>query len=129
MNKSNPQVAVVGMGYWGKNLVRNFFELGALSTICDSSQSIEESCKRDYPNVRFASDFGAVLADPTIAAVALATPAVSHYEMARAVLAAGKDVFVEKPLAVEVRQGRELVELAQAQGRVEYTQQRLSLAS
>jgi len=111
-------VAVVGMGYWGKNLVRNFYDLGALSAICDWQESVETSCKHQYENVRFCREFSSVLADPAIAAVALATPAVSHYEMARAALKAGKDVFVEKPLAIEVRQGEELVELAETRHRI-----------
>src|SRR5437868_14821379 len=93
-----PKVAVVGMGYWGKNLVRNFHEIGALAAVCDSEARAEESCKKDYPDVRFIRDFKAILADSTIPAVALATPAVFHYEMAKAALLAGKDVFVEKPL-------------------------------
>ena len=106
------------MGYWGKNLVRNFFELGALSAICDSNASVEESSKHEYGKVRFCREFGSVLSDPQIAAVALATPAVTHYEMAKAALEAGKDVFVEKPLAIEVGQGRELVELAEKKHRI-----------
>jgi UDP-2-acetamido-3-amino-2,3-dideoxy-glucuronate N-acetyltransferase len=113
-----PKIAVVGMGYWGRNLVRNFHELGALTLVCDSDQSIEARLSEDYANVRFCSKFGAVLADPGITAVALATPAVAHYEMARAALAAGKDVFVEKPLATEVAQGAELQRLAEAHDRV-----------
>ncbi len=70
------------------------------------------------PGVRFYDELATVLADPSIDAVALATPAVTHYEMAKAALEAGKDVFVEKPLAVDVEQGEELVELAQAKGRI-----------
>src|SRR3954471_1257305 len=111
-------VAVVGMGYWGKNLVRVFNELGALRTICDSNARVEEVCKTDYPEAKFSYTFKSVLSDPEIAAVALATPAVSHYDMAKAALEAGKDVFVEKPLAVEVEQGQELVRLAEAKGRI-----------
>ncbi|MGO8925743.1 MAG: Gfo/Idh/MocA family oxidoreductase [Limisphaerales bacterium] len=111
-------VAVAGMGYWGKNLVRNFYELGALAAVCDSNAAVEKSCADQYKNVRFCREFGEVLSDPAIGAVALATPAVSHYEMAKAALAAGKDVFVEKPLAIHVGQGRQLVELAEARHRI-----------
>ena len=111
-------VAVVGMGYWGKNLVRNFHQLGALAAICDSNPAIEASCKEQYGNVPFVSAFDAVLDNPSIAAVALATPAVAHYAMAKAALIAGKDVFVEKPLAIDVHQGEELVELARATRRI-----------
>jgi UDP-2-acetamido-3-amino-2,3-dideoxy-glucuronate N-acetyltransferase len=115
---SPPKVAVVGMGYWGRNLVRNFHELGALSIVCDSDPAAEALCREKYSGVRFCREFSAVLSDPDIAAVALATPAVTHYEMAKAVLAAGKDVFVEKPLAIQVEQGAELQRLAEAGKRV-----------
>lgn len=113
-----PNVAVVGMGYWGKNLVRNFYELGALHTICDSSESVEADCKEKYRNVRFRRDFSEVLSDSDIAAVVLATPALAHYTMAREAILAGKDVFVEKPLAVEVWQGVELAKMAETNSRV-----------
>ncbi len=117
-NGPTSRIAAAGMGYWGKNLVRNFAELGALSVVCDSSAAVEETLKRDYKNVRYCSDYGAVLSDPTISAVALATPAVTHYRMAKAAMEAGKDVYVEKPLAIEVREGRELVEVAEKHGRI-----------
>jgi UDP-2-acetamido-3-amino-2,3-dideoxy-glucuronate N-acetyltransferase len=118
MNNQDRKVAVIGMGYWGKNLVRNFAELGALSVVCDANTAVEATIARDYPGVRYCRDFGSVLSDPTISAVALATPAVTHFDLAKAAIEAGKDVYVEKPLAIEVRQGRELVELAQKRSRI-----------
>src|ERR1700722_8567060 len=93
---SKTKVAVVGVGYWGKNLVRNFYDLGALAALCDAEESVEAKYKEQYPGVKFHRQFSAVLSDPSIDAVALATPAVTHYEMAKAVLEAGKDVLVEK---------------------------------
>jgi UDP-2-acetamido-3-amino-2,3-dideoxy-glucuronate N-acetyltransferase len=113
-----PRVAVVGVGYWGKNLVRNFQELGALAALCDPRDSVEAEYRDKYAGVRFERDYAAVLADPGIDAVALATPAVSHYEMARAALEAGKDVLVEKPLAVDVSHGETLVAVAAARNRI-----------
>ena len=117
---SMPQasVAVVGVGYWGKNLVRNFYDLGALSVLCDAQGSVEATCREQYERVRFCRDFRDVLTDPSITAVALATPAVTHYEMAKAALDAGKDVMVEKPLAIDVRHGAALVDLARTNGRI-----------
>jgi UDP-2-acetamido-3-amino-2,3-dideoxy-glucuronate N-acetyltransferase len=109
---TRPEVAVVGMGYWGRNLVRNFYDLGALAAVCDSDRSTETQCREKYGEVRFCREYSAVLSDPSIMAVALATPAVTHYEMAKAALEAGKDVFVEKPLATEVEQGAELKRIA-----------------
>jgi UDP-2-acetamido-3-amino-2,3-dideoxy-glucuronate N-acetyltransferase len=105
------------MGYWGKNLVRNFHELGALHAVCDSSVEVQKALEA-YKGVRYFRDYTAVLESSDVEAVALATPAVTHYEMAKAALHAGKDVFVEKPLAIEKCQGAELVELAQAKGGV-----------
>jgi len=112
LSESKIKVAVVGVGYWGRNIVRNFHELGALALLCDADRSVEEGCRQEYESVRFCRDFSVVLSDPSIAAVALATPAATHYEMAKAALEAGKDVFVEKPLAIDVKQGEDLVELA-----------------
>jgi len=118
MGNVNKNVAVVGVGYWGKNLVRNFHELGSLAALCDADPSLEERYKGQYSGVIFFTDYKSVLADPSIKAVALATPAVTHYEMAKAALLAGKDVLVEKPLAIDVKHGEELVQLAEAKGRV-----------
>jgi len=118
VNKPKVRVAVVGVGYWGKNLVRNFHELGALEALCDADRSLEGTYKRSYEGVRFCSEFSEVLSDSSIDAVALATPAVKHYEMAKAALEAGKDVLVEKPLAIDVKHGEELVKLAEAKQRI-----------
>jgi UDP-2-acetamido-3-amino-2,3-dideoxy-glucuronate N-acetyltransferase len=114
----NKQVAVLGMGYWGKNLVRNFHNLEALKTVCDADPTRETSVNEQYPGVEFTMDMRAVLDDPDIKAVAVATPAVTHHEVVRAALEAGKDVFVEKPLALTEKEGRELVELAAKHGRM-----------
>ena len=111
-------VAVVGVGYWGKNLVRNFEALGALAALCDSDKSLAESYKKNYPDIKFCSKYSEVLADPGISGIALATPAVAHYEMAKAALEAGKDVLVEKPLAIDVNHGEELVKLAESNNRI-----------
>ena len=115
---SATRVAVVGMGYWGKNLVRNFHQLGALAAVCDSDPAVKTICESEYVAARFMPDFDSVLRATDISAIALATPAVTHYQMAKAALTAGKDVFVEKPLAIDVWQGQELVELARSSGRI-----------
>jgi UDP-2-acetamido-3-amino-2,3-dideoxy-glucuronate N-acetyltransferase len=106
-----PKVSVIGSGYWGKNLVRNFHVLKALGTVCDLNDEILTHIRNEY-HVPTTMDYGAVLNDPTVDAVALATPAVQHYQMAKDALKAGKHVFVEKPLALEVCEGEALVELA-----------------
>jgi len=81
-----PQVAVVGAGYWGKNLIRNFQELGALRVICDSSPPLLESYAATYPNVERTISFADVLADGRINAVVIATPAVTHSAVVKAAL-------------------------------------------
>jgi UDP-2-acetamido-3-amino-2,3-dideoxy-glucuronate N-acetyltransferase len=116
--KSEASVAVVGVGYWGKNLVRNFHELGVLAALCDPQESVEAKYKQQLPGVKFYRDFRDVLRDPAISAVALATPAVTHYRMAKAALEAGKDVLVEKPLAIDVSEGEDLVRVANERSRI-----------
>ncbi len=112
------KVAVIGSGYWGKNLVRNFYELGALGTICDPSPMVEASTREKYPSVSYAREYAAVLADSGISAVVLATPAKQHFSMAKQALEAGKDVFVEKPLALTASEGAESVDLATRRNRI-----------
>jgi UDP-2-acetamido-3-amino-2,3-dideoxy-glucuronate N-acetyltransferase len=118
LKKSKTNVAVVGVGYWGKNLVRNFHDLGSLTALCDPRESVEAKHKGQYPGIKFHREFTVVLSDPSITAVALATPAVTHYELAKAALEAGKDVLVEKPLAIDVKHGEDLVRLADSRGRI-----------
>jgi len=111
-------IAVVGCGYWGKNLVRNFAELDALHTICDADPGKLEDSKSLCPEVNTEIDYHKVLVNQQIQGVVIATPAVSHYLMAKEALGSDKDVFVEKPLALEIRQGEELVELAEKNNKV-----------
>ena len=113
-----PRVAVVGMGAWGQNLVRNFSRLGALAAVCDNGDAAVHACRTHYPSVRFTPYFDAVLAAPDITAVAIATPAATHFALAHAALEAGKDVFVEKPLALDPAEGEILVALAERRQRI-----------
>jgi UDP-2-acetamido-3-amino-2,3-dideoxy-glucuronate N-acetyltransferase len=111
-------IAVVGNGYWGKNLVRNFFDLGALRMVCDNSPQAEANVQAKFPQLTCCRNYAEVLTDASIHGVVLATPAVRHFEMAKSALQAGKDVFVEKPLALNVADGKELVDLAASCGRI-----------
>ena len=99
MNR-DPKIAVVGCGYWGKNLVRNFAQLRALARICDVDGASAAAQAALFPGVASSTGFEDVLSDSEIDGVVLATPAVMHYEQCKAALLAGKDVFVEKPLAL-----------------------------
>ncbi len=111
-------LVLVGAGYWGKNLARNFNALGALHTICDSSPDRLAAYGAEYGAVVKERDFKKVLKNPALRKVVVSTPAASHYEVAKACLQAGKDVFVEKPLCVVLGEAEELVSLAEAKGRV-----------
>lgn len=115
---SVPRVAVVGAGYWGKNLVRNFHSLNALAGVCDSDMERLESSKQQYPSARMFSAYSDVLRDEAIRAVAIATPAEAHARAVREALLVGKDVFVEKPLCLSVEEGEELVGLAKKKNRI-----------
>lgn len=112
-----PKIAVIGNGYWGKNLVRNFHELGALSYVCDArTESLQEAhATYGVPTVSSVDD---LLTDSTLQGVVIAAPAAQHYQIAKQFLRAGKDVYVEKPLALRADQGRELVRIAEEHKRV-----------
>ena len=105
-------IAVIGAGYWGKNLVRNFHQLGVLKTICDGVQPIRDDMAKTYPETAVTANVADVLSDPAITGVAIAAPAALHYEIAEKAINAGKHVFVEKPLSLNYNDGATLVRLA-----------------
>jgi UDP-2-acetamido-3-amino-2,3-dideoxy-glucuronate N-acetyltransferase len=111
-------LALIGAGYWGKNLARNFNALEALHTICDSSKVTLDGYGPDYSAIKKTDSFDAVLADPAITKVAIAAPAVLHFKLAKAALLAGKDVYVEKPLCLEIADAEELADLAEKLGQI-----------
>ena len=90
------RIAVIGAGYWGKNLIRNFAELQALGAICDTDERVLPYFTQHYPECVTTVSPSDVLGDRTIDAVAIATPAETHGRLVRDALLAGKDVFVEK---------------------------------
>ena len=106
------KIACIGGGYWGKNLIRNFNDLGALSWVCDLDANTRDQLRSKYPTINFTDTVDQILSNPDITGVAIATPAVTHGELVRRALAAGKDVFVEKPLCLAVNEGNQLVVLA-----------------
>ncbi len=114
------QIAVVGTGDWGANLVRNFANLpGArLAALCDTDESRLQKLAKQYPAARRCGDVAQVAADPAIQAAVVAASAVNHYSLARTLLETGKDVYVEKPLTLETRHAEELVRLAREKGRI-----------
>lgn len=114
-NRAN--VAVVGCGYWGKNLVRNFAQLGALQLVCDGAEAGRKRAAEIAPHAHVVANLDEALSAP-VEGMVIATPAETHYELTRQTLEVGKDVLCEKPLALTLEQGAELVHLAERQGRI-----------
>jgi predicted dehydrogenase len=114
------RVAVVGLGYWGPNLVRNLYELPGveLAAVCDLRPQALAAVGRRYPAVRLTTDLDEVLAEPSIDAVAIATPVSTHHPLAKRALQAGKHVFIEKPFAASTEEAVDLIEIADRQGLV-----------
>jgi UDP-2-acetamido-3-amino-2,3-dideoxy-glucuronate N-acetyltransferase len=111
-------IALIGAGYWGKNLVRNFHQLGVLKTICDQSIAIRRQMAKDYPDTPGTHDFNAVLSDSAIQAIVISAPAAQHHALATQALNACKHCFVEKPLSLTYDEGAALVRLAEAKKKI-----------
>ena len=112
------RVGQVGLGYWGKNLVRNFDELSELAWLCDFSENRRNEFASRYPGARVTADVEDLLGDESLEAIVIATPVPTHYPLARRALEAGKHVFVEKPPAMRETEMAELVALAEERGLV-----------
>jgi predicted dehydrogenase len=112
------RVGQAGLGYWGRNLARNFDDLTDLSWLCDASEERRTEFAERYPDARVTGDFDELLAADDVEAVVIATPVPTHYPLARAALEAGKHVFVEKPPSMRAAEMEELIALAEARGLV-----------
>src|SRR6185312_14474402 len=112
------RVGQAGLGYWGRNLARNFDDLTDLRWLCDASDERQAEFAERHPDARVTGDFDELLAADDVDAVVIATPVPTHYPLARAALAAGKHVFVEKPPAMQTAEMEELIGLAEAGGLV-----------
>jgi predicted dehydrogenase len=114
------RVGVVGLGYWGPNLARNFAAIDGceLTWLCDGSEQIRAKLADAFPGVRTGAEIDELLADPGLDAVVLATPVPTHAELAARVLEAGKHCFVEKPLATNVVDAQRAVDAAEKTGRI-----------
>jgi predicted dehydrogenase len=113
------QIGVVGLGYWGPNLARNFAGLAGseLRWVCDGSEAARDKASLQFPDARVSAELDDLLADPELDAIVLATPVPSHAEMAVRVLEAGKHCFVEKPLAQSVADAERAVAAAEKAGK------------
>lgn len=113
-------LAIVGLGYWGPNLARNFSEVEncRLVMVCDTRRERLEEIRRRYPFVEITTSYDDIVNNPAIDAVALATPVSTHHELAKRALRSGKHVLVEKPLAASVREAEDLIETAESTRRL-----------
>jgi predicted dehydrogenase len=120
MTDGRVSIALVGLGYWGPNLARNFAAIEGcdLAWCCDASEEARTRLSGQYPSTRFTDDLAEVLADPDVDAVVLATPVPTHAELAVRVLESAKHCFVEKPLGQSVADAQLAVDAAQSAGKI-----------
>ncbi len=112
------RIAVIGCGMWGRNIVRNFYNLNVLDTVCDIDDENLKKVTEQYPGVKTTKDFNEVLNNKSITAVAVVTPSHTHFKLVKAMLEAGKNVYVEKPISTVAQEARDLSELAHQKGLV-----------
>ncbi len=112
------KIAVIGCGVWGRNIVRNFYNLNVLEIVCDLDESNLAKVREQYPGVKTTKDFNEIINNPEITAVAVVTPSHTHYKVVKAMLEAGKNVYVEKPISTVAQEAKDLTELAHQKGLV-----------
>lgn len=112
----SPSIAVIGSGYWGKNLVRNYHQMGVLKLICDKNELVLAGFREQYPGVETCLALNDLLDRSDIHGVVIATPAETHFALGREILLAGKHLYVEKPLVLHEGEAEELIALAQERG-------------
>ena len=112
------KIAVLGCGLWGRNIVRNFYNLNALGMVCDLDEENLAKVREQYPDVKTTRDFNDILNSDEITAVCVVTPSHTHYKFVKAMLEAGKHVYVEKPISTVAQEARDLAALADSKGLV-----------
>jgi len=117
-NNEQSNVALVGCGYWGKNLCRNFHAFGALSFVVDATENGQTTARSIAPDAQITDSLDDVLRNDQVRGVALATPAETHAELAIQAMQAGKDVFVEKPMALTLEDAEKMKKVAEETGRI-----------
>lgn len=112
------RIAVIGCGVWGRNIVRNFYNLNVLEIVCDLDETNLQKVREQYEGVKTTNDFNDIINNPNITAVAVVTPSHTHYKVVKAMLEAGKNVYVEKPISTVAQEAKDLTELAHQKGLV-----------
>lgn len=118
MSKKQKQIGLIGAGAWGKNHLRNLYNLGVLNCVLETSAQMTKQLKAEYPELEFVKGLDDILGKEEIKGIVIAAPAEMHFELTKKALLAGKDVLVEKPLALNVKDGEELVKLAEENKRI-----------
>jgi len=118
IKRYSKDIAVVGAGYWGVNVIRNLYELGVLHTVCDKDSRALKRIASLYKGIEYTTKFSDLLISKEIGSIAISTPAATHFSLTKKALLSGKDVFVEKPLSLTTKQGQELVGLAKRKKRI-----------
>jgi len=112
----NQKVAVIGFGMWGRNIVRNFYNLKVLDIVCDLDDESLKTVREQFPGVKTTKDFNEIINDKSITGVAVVTPSHTHFKIVKAMLEAGKNVYVEKPISTVAEEARVLTQLAEEKG-------------
>ncbi len=112
------KIAVLGCGLWGRNIVRNFYNLNALGMVCDLDDDNIAKVKEQYPGIKTTKDFHDILNSKEITGVVVVTPSHTHFKFVKAMLEAGKHVYVEKPISTVAQEARDLTDLADSKGLV-----------
>lgn len=115
---SEQKIAVLGCGIWGRNIVRNFYNLNALGMVCDLDDENLAKVKEQYPDVKTTKDFNDILNSKEITGVVVVTPSHTHYRFVKAMLEAGKHVYVEKPISTVAQEAKDLTDVADEKGLV-----------
>ncbi len=111
-------VGLLGLGYWGKNILRNLYELEVLHTACDFDERVLEERRTSFPEVNYTARLEDILENSEVKSVVIATPAVTHYEIAKKALLHNKDVFIEKPMTTSYKDGEDLLKLAEERNKI-----------
>lgn len=112
----NQKIGVIGFGMWGRNIVRNFYNLKVLDVVCDLDDESLKTVREQFPGVRTTKDFNEIINDKSITGVAVVTPSHTHFKIVKSMLEAGKNVYVEKPISTVAEEARVLTKLAEEKG-------------
>ena len=112
------KLALIGGGYWGKNLIRDFNKCGVLDTICEIDDKAIERYNKEYPNIKTTKNWNEILESEEINAVCVSLPAEMHYKFTKEALENDKDVYVEKPITLDIKEAEELVEIAKSKNKI-----------